>query len=617
MSLLTDLLFAVDRSTVIRQLISRVISFLSRVTILQARRAGIGWFASLAFLFVSATAMAATFTVDTATAPMTGLWWNQNESGWGISLTQQGPVIFAAWYTYDQSGAPLWYVMSNCTVAGNGCNGDIYRVVGGTPLTTSWSGSGKVVTKVGAGTFAFTDNNTGVLNYTVNGASGIKNITRQIFASGTTGPAVDYSALWWNANESGWGISLTQQYGIIFVTMFTYDAGGNPVWYVASYCPVSGSGCTGTLYKTSGGSAPTLPWVGPITATPVGTITFAFTDASNGTMSFMIDGLAGTRTISKEIFYTAKSPVLAEGVFALMDPGDTSALIDSYASRANVAGIALRTSWDLLEPSNGVYVWSTVDAAFDAVRARGKHLTVHVIGTQGMTPKWLTALGVATYTYSSPTGSVTDPLPWDTVFLTRYTQFMAALGAHIRSRGDGSLLAALSDTVPVPEMSLVGCKNGVLSGGTAFNRTSYLTAWETTVDALATAFPNVPLYISAPVNVICASDNDGKAFYTELMNHAFTKTSSATVFAADLNALGSSRMAQVDSFISRRAAIAFQTIWSATNDPQNRMRGTLKDAVCKGIGYGARYFEIYKADLANPDAAIQDAIQRAYAGHGC
>ncbi len=31
------------------------------------------------------------------------LWWNQNESGWGMMLNHQGDVIFAPWYTYGQT----------------------------------------------------------------------------------------------------------------------------------------------------------------------------------------------------------------------------------------------------------------------------------------------------------------------------------------------------------------------------------------------------------------------------------------------------------------------------------------------------------------------------------
>ena len=125
------------------------------------------------------------------------------------------------------------------------------------------------------------------------------------------------------------------------------------------------------------------------------------------------------------------------------------------------------------------------------------------------------------------------------------------------------------------------------------------------------------LFISAPVAVICMPDNDGKAFYTAVMDHALAKSANTAVFAADLNALGSARLTQVDTSIANRAAIAFQMIWSSTGDTQNRMQGSLRDAVCKGIGSGARYFEIYKIDISNSNSDIQDAIQRARAGQPC
>ena len=41
-----------------------------------------------------------------------GLWWKapaESESGWGISLTHQGDIIFATWFTYDFDGKPLWF----------------------------------------------------------------------------------------------------------------------------------------------------------------------------------------------------------------------------------------------------------------------------------------------------------------------------------------------------------------------------------------------------------------------------------------------------------------------------------------------------------------------------
>jgi len=272
----------------------------------------------------------------------------------------------------------------------------------------------------------------------------------------------------------------------------------------------------------------------------------------------------------------------------------------------------------VLEPQAGVYDWTALDAAFDTVRARGKQLTLHVGASALGIPNWLAGLNVVMYTYTPPRGAaVTEPVPWDATFLSRYTQLVAALAAHIQARGDTGLLYAVSDGVPVAEMSIFSCRDGLLSRDIAYSRGNYLDAWKTTINAHATAFSTTRLLLSAPVGVICMPDNDGKAFYTEVMNHALAKSANATIFAADLNALGSARLAQVDGSISNRAAIAFQTIWSSTNDTQNRMQGTLKDAVCQGIGSGARYFEIYKADISSSDPTIQDAIQRARAGQLC
>ncbi|CAG9931999.1 RCC1 domain-containing protein [Candidatus Nitrotoga arctica] len=236
-------------------------------------------------------------------SPLTGLWWNQNESGWGMSITQRDSMAFLAWYTYDSIGKPTWFVISSCPLVGSGCTGDLYSVVGGTPLGVPWNGSGKVVTKVGTGSVAFSDNNTGTLNYSVNGVNGTKQITRQMFATGSVQPSVNYSALWWNENESGWGLAITQQYGMIFATMYTYDASGNPVWYVASSCPLSGNSCAGDLYQVTGGSAPTVTWNDAAkVVTKVGTVNFTFQNSSAGTLTYTINGVSGSKVISRQLF---------------------------------------------------------------------------------------------------------------------------------------------------------------------------------------------------------------------------------------------------------------------------------------------------------------------------
>ncbi|HEX7465364.1 MAG TPA: hypothetical protein VF309_01900, partial [Usitatibacter sp.] len=101
-----------------------------------------------------------------------------------------------------------------------------------------------------------------------------------------------------------------QQSNIIFVAMYTYDASGNPVWYVVSNCPILAGGCTGSLFRVRGGTQPTRPWSGSgIAVSTVGSMTLAFSDVNNATMSFSIDGVNGFKTITRQIFVAPTPPV--------------------------------------------------------------------------------------------------------------------------------------------------------------------------------------------------------------------------------------------------------------------------------------------------------------------
>jgi sugar lactone lactonase YvrE len=235
--------------------------------------------------------------------PYMGLWWNPAESGWGISVTQHNNILAAAIYTYEPGAQPVWYVIPNCPLAISGrCTGDAYKVTGGTQPGVPWDGTGKTVVKAGSGSLSFSDASHGVFDFTLNGLSGSKTIERQLFASGTAAQAVDYTDLWWNAAESGWGVSLTQDAGMLFAAWFTYDAGGIPVWYVASSCPLTGGGCSGELYKVSGGNALTSPWAPKLLVSRVGSVSFAFSDTGTAIMSYTLNGVAGSKAITRQPF---------------------------------------------------------------------------------------------------------------------------------------------------------------------------------------------------------------------------------------------------------------------------------------------------------------------------
>ncbi len=65
-------------------------------------------------------------------------------------------------------------------------------------------------------------------------------------------PRNDYSGHWWNPFESGWGLSVHQSAtDQMMVVFYVYDAGGQPLWYVAPGGRWLGKTVwEGTLYRT-------------------------------------------------------------------------------------------------------------------------------------------------------------------------------------------------------------------------------------------------------------------------------------------------------------------------------------------------------------------------------
>ncbi|MFP6807879.1 MAG: hypothetical protein VB957_11970 [Pseudomonadales bacterium] len=116
---------------------------------------------------------------------MSALWWNENESGWGITLTRQTDITFATIFTFDSNGQPTWYIASNCEVEASGCSGLLYQVTGGAAITVPWGDSDIAVKEVGDFDFQLITDDSGTLRFELNGLNSSKEITRQIWATST------------------------------------------------------------------------------------------------------------------------------------------------------------------------------------------------------------------------------------------------------------------------------------------------------------------------------------------------------------------------------------------------------------------------------------------------
>jgi len=124
-------------------------------------------------------------------------------------------------------------------------------------------------------------------------------------AASATSFSTNYSDLWWNPAESGWGTNVTQQADTMFVTVFVYGQNATPTWYVATL-QFAGDGIngqisfTGDVYETRG------PWFGgafnpsQVTTRNVGTMTFASNSVNNAVLQYSVDGTIVTKNIQRQ-----------------------------------------------------------------------------------------------------------------------------------------------------------------------------------------------------------------------------------------------------------------------------------------------------------------------------
>ncbi len=112
----------------------------------------------------------------------------------------------------------------------------------------------------------------------------------------------NYTSLWWDAAESGWGININHQGNIVFATLFTYNPNGTPVWLVMSEGrrQVDGS-YLGALFRTTGPAFNANPWRA-VSVQQVGTMRLSFPSAQAGVLTYTFNNVQVVKNITRQEF---------------------------------------------------------------------------------------------------------------------------------------------------------------------------------------------------------------------------------------------------------------------------------------------------------------------------
>ena len=119
----------------------------------------------------------------------------------------------------------------------------------------------------------------------------------------------NYSDLWWNPLESGWGVNISQQADILFVTFFVFDANRQPSWYTAelTFLGQRANGnliFTGDNYVTSGPRFDGRFDPATVGTRKVGSASFTATSAIAGTLVYMVDGVTIRKSLVRQTLKT-------------------------------------------------------------------------------------------------------------------------------------------------------------------------------------------------------------------------------------------------------------------------------------------------------------------------
>jgi hypothetical protein len=191
-----------------------------------------------------------------------------------------------------------------------------------------------------------------------------------LMPAGASAADTDYSDLWWNPAESGWGLGLQRQADVIFLTLFVYAPDGSSTWFVGPAVAQSGAErWQGTLYRASG-PAFSAPFDRNVEATPAGTVTLEFAGPANGTLTYTVDGVAVTKSISRMTWREPSAAGTYHGGFtaevaACSDPtrvGDYEFLGNMSVTHADGQVRAAIASGTTGGPSNCTFTGATTQA---------------------------------------------------------------------------------------------------------------------------------------------------------------------------------------------------------------------------------------------------------------
>ena len=229
------------------------------------------------------------------------------------------------------------------------------------------------------------------------------------FAVARPAAATDWTDIWWNQDESGWGVNFVQASDFIFATFFVYGPGNQPIWYTGQMTVASNGVWSGPLYQTTG-TYLGIPWnTNDRSATQVGTVTFTPSSSYGGTLTYNVNTANVTKQITRQTLKTIPVGGKYSGAYLSIFSGCNDTNLNggfTYFANVNVtqtAGGNLQIVFDSNAPATMSGTWVQDGLLYRIPGASytlaGKNMTAQVTQvkatSQGIEGQWTANIGAA------------------------------------------------------------------------------------------------------------------------------------------------------------------------------------------------------------------------------
>jgi len=297
------------------------------------------------------------------------------------------------------------------------------------------------------------------------------------------------------------------------------------------------------------------------------------------------------------------------GVWCSCPPttGTGSGSVDpAVASKSYVNGILVRVVWKDIETSDNVYNWSLIDNQITAAQSYGKKISLAVGGGLN-SPSWLYPLGVQSISYTVPF-SGTIPIPWDTIFLTKWTDFITELGNRYANDTTIQLVYMTNSSTNGFEMQLPFNPTPSYTS-IAYTDQKIIDSWEQVIDAFDSSFPNH--YLTNDFHPVNSSNAVADSIYAYAKlnigsrygaNGWWWTQNNTTVYPSQFSILQNSTTTNLFTGI--------QMAYSGTTSPSSFGTGGMPTALSLAISNNICYWEIWNNDITNGsfDTLLSNAV---------